>query len=260
MFSVLRAMKSLENPQAFTKSQIPNPKFEIPSAVLLDIEGTTTPISFVFDILFPYARLHLANYLDQNADSPEVLADLAALRQEHAVDAKEGRQPPDIQRGIIEYAYWLMGRNSKSTALKSLQGKIWQEGYRTRELTATVFPDVRPAMERWNADGINVSIFSSGSVLAQQLLFAHTEDGDLTEFISNYFDTEVGAKTEVRSYQQIAHALSLPEHEIHFFSDVPAELDAANDAGMKTSLCIRPGNVVQEPSTRHETIRTLASL
>jgi len=255
-------MCSPEDYKTTTESEIPKPKSEIlKRAILLDIEGTTTPISFVFEVLFPYARLHLANYLAQNSDSPDVLADLAALRQEHANYVKEGLQPPALKEtGIVEYAYWLMDRNSKSTALKSLQGKIWREGYANGELKATVFPDVPRAMERWHDAGINVSIFSSGSVLAQQLLFAHTDTGDLTKLISNYFDTGVGKKTDAESYRQIARMLSLATDEIHFLSDVLAELDAANDAGMKTSLCIRPGNAVQEPGSRHETIRSFADL
>jgi enolase-phosphatase E1 len=240
------------------KSEIPNPKSEIlKRAILLDIEGTTTPISFVFDVLFPYARLHLADYLNRKMDLTEVRADIAALNQEHACDITNGLHPPDItETEILDYAYWLMDRNSKSTALKSLQGKIWQEGYINGQLRSTVFPDVRPAMERWQNAGINVSIFSSGSVLAQQLLFSHTEDGDLTKFISNYFDTGVGTKTKSSSYQVIASRLSFPGPDIHFISDVPAELDAAGEAGMQTSLCIRPGNAVQEPSQRHKTIRS----
>jgi enolase-phosphatase E1 len=230
-------------------------------AFLLDIEGTTTPISFVFDVLFPYARLHLNEFLAHNSDSHEMLSDLIMLREEHAKDISNGLQPPALneKRGI-DYLYWLMDRNSKSTALKSIQGKIWKEGYASGQLKATVFADVAPALERWHRSGINVSIFSSGSVLAQQLLFSHTEAGDLTKFIRNYFDTRVGAKAESASYQQIARALSLATDQIHFVSDVPAELDAAGDAGMKTSLCIRPGNAVQEPSTRHHTICSLAEL
>jgi enolase-phosphatase E1 len=230
-------------------------------AILLDIEGTTTPISFVFDVLFPYARLHLADYLKANSELPEVRSDIAALRRENANDAKKGLQPPDLsEKDIVEYAYWLMDRNSKSTALKSLQGKIWRDGYESGELKATVFPDVRPAMERWRDAGINVSIFSSGSVLAQKLLFAHTDAGDLTKFINSYFDTRVGTKTEAASYQEIARALSLATDQIHFISDVIAELDAASVARMHTSLCIRPGNMLPEPNARHETIRTFDSL
>jgi enolase-phosphatase E1 len=226
-------------------------------SILLDIEGTTTPISFVFDVLFPYARSRFAEYLEQNSDSPDVLADVSALKQDYAKDVREGLQPPElISGGVVHYVYWLMDRNSKSTALKSLQGKIWQEGYRDGELKATVFPDVRPAMERWHEAEITISIFSSGSVLAQQLLFAHTEEGNLTRFINNYFDTEVGAKTDIGSYEEISRALSHAPQEILFISDVPAELDAASNAGMQTALCIRPGNAVQQPSTRHVTIRS----
>ncbi|HEX6728521.1 MAG TPA: acireductone synthase [Pyrinomonadaceae bacterium] len=225
--------------------------------ILLDIEGTTTPISFVFDVLFPYARRHLVDYLERNFDLAEVRADIAALNQEHAKDLTNGSQPPPVtEQDIVEYAYWLMDRNSKSTALKSLQGKIWQEGYINGELKATVFPDVRPAMERWHNAGINVSIFSSGSVLAQQLLFSHTEAGNLAELINCYFDTQVGKKTDAASYKEISRALSLAPDQIHFVSDVIAELDAASEAGMQTSLCIRPGNMAQEPNAKHETIRT----
>jgi len=222
-------------------------------AILLDIEGTTTPISFVHEVLFPYARLHLSTYLQQHSDSPEVLADLACLRQEHVADITAGQQPPPL---VEQYVYWLIDRDRKSPALKSLQGKIWQQGYEDGSLLAPVFEDVRPAIERWNDTGISVNIFSSGSVLAQKLLFAHTEAGDLTRFISKYFDTGVGKKTDADSYRQISSALSVAPNQIHFISDVTTELDAAEDAGMKTSLCLRPGNEVQESGSRHKTIRT----
>lgn len=222
-------------------------------AILLDIEGTTTPISFVHEVLFPYARLHLSTYLRQHSDSPEVLADLTCLRQEHVADITAGQQPPPL---VEQYVYWLIDRDRKSPGLKSLQGKIWQQGYEDGSLLAPVFEDVRPAIERWNDTGISVNIFSSGSVLAQKLLFAHTEAGDLTRFISKYFDTGVGKKTDADSYRQISSALSVAPNQIHFISDVTTELDAAEDAGMKTSLCVRPGNRVQESGSRHKTIRT----
>jgi enolase-phosphatase E1 len=119
-----------------------------------------------------------------------------------------------------------------------------------------VFEGVRPAMERWVDKGISVNIFSSGSVLAQKLLFAHTEAGDLTKFISNYFDTKLGKKTDVESYRQIAATLSVAANEIHFISDVMTELDAASEAEMKTSLCVRPGNREQEFSPRHKMIHS----
>lgn len=222
-------------------------------AILLDIEGTTTPISFVHEVLFPYARLHLSTYLHQHSDSPEVVADLARLREEHSADLTAGQQPPPL---VEPYLYWLIDRDRKSPALKSLQGKIWQQGYNDGSLRAPIFEDVRPAMEQWHDTGISVNIFSSGSVLAQKLLFANSEAGDLTKFISSYFDTKVGKKTEAESYRQIAATLSVAANEIHFISDVTTELDAAHNAGMKTSLCVRPGNVAQELSFRHKTIQS----
>jgi len=173
-------------------------------AVLLDIEGTTTPISFVHDILFPYSRLHFKSYLEQHADSSEVIADLAQLRNEHIVDVDTGQEPPPV---IEEYVYWLIDRDRKSPALKSLQGKIWEQGYKDGTLKSPVFADVPPALQRWQDAGISVNIYSSGSVFAQKLLFGHTDAGDLTRFINGYFDTSVGKKIEADSYQQIATAL-----------------------------------------------------
>ncbi|HJX92818.1 MAG TPA: acireductone synthase [Pyrinomonadaceae bacterium] len=226
-------------------------------AILLDIEGTTTPISFVHDVLFPYSRLHLESFLSQHGDSSEVAFDLALLSEEHMVDVSEGREP---QRLVAPYVYWLMDRDRKSPALKSLQGKIWQQGYEDGSLRSLVFADVRPAMERWRSKNLNVSIFSSGSELAQKLLFAHSDTGDLTKFISNYFDTGVGKKTNADSYRRIAAALSLTAHQIHFISDILNELNAAADAGMETSLCIRPGNPIQPSSSRHPIIHNFDEL
>ncbi|HEV8368019.1 MAG TPA: acireductone synthase [Pyrinomonadaceae bacterium] len=226
-------------------------------AVLLDIEGTTTPISFVHDALFPYSRQHLKTFLEQHADSSDVIADLARFRNEHTVDVDAGQEPPPL---IEEYVYWLIDRDRKSPALKSLQGKIWEQGYKDGTLKSSVFADVPPALQRWHDAGISVNIFSSGSVLAQKLLFAHTDEGDLTKLINSYFDTRVGKKTDVESYRQIASRLSTAAQEVHFISDVIAELDAASGAGMKTSLCIRPGNAAQDSNSRHQTIRSFDEL
>jgi enolase-phosphatase E1 len=226
-------------------------------AILLDIEGTTTPISFVHDVLFPYSRLHLESFFAQHANSAEVISDLSLLREEHTADVTAENSPPPL---IEPYVYWLIEQDRKSPALKSLQGKIWQEGYDDGSLCSLVFADVRPAMERWRSKNVNVSIFSSGSVLAQKLLFAHSDAGDLSKFISNYFDTGVGKKTNAESYQRIAAELSLTTNQIHFVSDVLKELDAAADAGMETSLCIRPGNPIQPSSSRHPIIHNFDEL
>ena len=222
-------------------------------AILLDIEGTTTPIAFVHEVLFSYARIHARDFLNANINSAEVNADVALLREEHAVDVSNGHQPPD---SIAAYVEWLIERDRKSTGLKSLQGKIWKQGYADRSLQSQVYADVAPALERWRAQGLSINIFSSGSVLAQQLLFAHTEAGDLTKFIDSYFDTNVGKKGEAESYRQIADALKLRAEEVLFISDVVAELDAATEAGMQTLLSIRPGNPPQNKADQYQVIRS----
>lgn len=211
--------------------------------ILLDIEGTTTPIAFVHDVLFTYAREHVREFLSANADREEVRSDITLLRAEHADDENKGNNPPAL---IADYVEWLITLDRKSTGLKSLQGKIWRQGYQEGTLKSQVFADVAPAFERWHARGLNLSIFSSGSVLAQQLLFAHTEAGDLTPFIDSYFDTNVGKKSEAESYRRIAEALSLSCGEILFVSDVIEELDAAHEAGMRVLLSIREGNALQD--------------
>ena len=218
-------------------------------AILLDIEGTTTPIAFVHDVLFGYARDHVREFLAANP----VAEDIALLREEHAVDAGAPPLTNDIE-SIASYVEWLIKLDRKSTALKSLQGKIWRQGYEDGSLKSQVFADVAPAFERWLNRGLKISIFSSGSVLAQQLLFAHTEVGDLTRFIDSYFDTKVGKKGDAESYRKIAEAMGFPPQEILFISDVLAELDAANEAGMETILSIRPGNELQ--TERYPSIRS----
>ena len=233
-------------------------------AILLDIEGTTTPIVFVHDILFAYARSRVRKYLLEHPSSAEVVADLASLRDEHAVDVKQNLQPPALVAAprdaeidsIVAYVNWLMDRDRKSSGLKSLQGKIWKQGYDDGTLKSQTFADVATAFERWRRAGLKISIFSSGSALAQKLLFAHTEAGDLTKFISNYFDTTVGSKTDVQSYRQIATALDLAPSEVLFVSDVVDELAAASDAGMQTLLCVRPGNYRQRFPARYQIIQS----
>ena len=225
--------------------------------ILLDIEGTTTPIAFVHDVLFTYARQHVREYLVQQAHT--LTEDIALLREEHTRDTSSGEQPPpftDDAASIANYVHWLIDRDRKSTGLKSLQGKIWREGYTSGTLKSQVFSDVRPAFERWHKSGLRISIFSSGSALAQQLLFAHTEDGDLTNFISDYFDTNVGAKGDAESYRRIAKNMNLPPVEILFISDVVTELDAATEAGMKTRLSIRAGNPPQSNTDSFHIIHT----
>ena len=229
-------------------------------AVLLDIEGTTTPIDFVTRVLFPYARERVRDFLARRAS--EVRDDLALLFSEHEADERAGRSPPAWRResppGVLDsaaaYVHWLMDRDRKSTALKALQGRIWEEGYDTGQLRGQVYPDVPRAFARWRGQGREIAIFSSGSVLAQKLLFSKSEAGDLTPYLRAYFDTTTGPKREAESYRKIARALGREVPSVLFLSDVPAELDAARHAGMATALCVREGN--PPLPTTHPVIQT----
>ena len=224
---------------------------------LLDIEGTTTPIDFVYQVLFPYARAHVRVYLANH--SRELGSEIATLLEENAEDVRRSLNPPLIEQASIDtlvgYIHWLMDRDSKTTALKSIQGKIWDEGYRRGELHSQVFEDVPRAFARWRQQGKAICIYSSGSVLAQKLLFANTEAGDLTPHIGAFFDTTVGGKREIESYRRIASELNLAPREVAFISDVTAELDAAAAAGFETLLCVRPGNH-RQPAAAHPIIQS----
>jgi enolase-phosphatase E1 len=222
------------------------------TVILLDIEGTTTPIDFVYEVLFPYARKHFADFLNRHSSSAEVREDLARLREDHEADIEQGRTPPAYDESPVNYLHWLMDSDQKSTPLKSLQGKIWEEGYRAGELKSRIFADVPPAFERWRQENKRIYIYSSGSVLAQKLLFKHTEAGDLTPYISGYFDTNIGPKAEAESYRRIAAAVQSPQ--IVFISDVTKELAAARAAGMQVILSIRPGNHPQPEGDSYHAI------
>ena len=230
--------------------------------ILLDIEGTTTPIDFVYQILFPYARHHLQAYLAEHWD--EAQADIVQLQTEHTADVQQGLQPPSLDaeqiESVVTYLYWLMDRDRKATPLKSLQGKVWEAGYKSGALKSQVFADVPPAFARWAEQQKRICIFSSGSVLAQKLLFAYTEAGDLSQFISGWFDTTVGAKREAESYQRIAAALQCAPREVVFISDVTAELAAARAAGMHTILSIRPSNHPQAEVESFTSIKSFAEI
>jgi enolase-phosphatase E1 len=236
-------------------------------AILLDIEGTTTPVEFVYEVLFPFARRHVGDFLSRHRLSAEVRADIEALRAEHRADEEAGREPPEWREAsadsqvesVAAYAHWLMAQDRKSTALKSLQGKVWESGYLAGQLKGQVYADVPPAFARWRVQKRGIYIFSSGSVLAQKLLFAHTAGGDLTKYIDGYFDTNTGAKSDRASYDSIGTSIGTPAAELMFVSDVTAELDAARDAGMRTALCVRPGRPAPEPHG-HAVVSTFDTL
>lgn len=216
-------------------------------AVLTDIEGTTTPLSFVLDVLFPYARRRLDAACASG--DPGFAEPLRLLRQEHEAE-KAGVTDiaglPDFGDGA-PYAHWLMDRDRKSTALKMLQGMLWEEGYRSGELKGQVYPDVATALRTWKERGIRARVFSSGSVLAQKLIFGYSDQGDLLTCFEGFHDTTTGPKQVAASYQAIAEAFALPPGQILFLSDVTAELDAAREAGMRTGFFVRPGNRPADP-------------
>lgn len=227
--------------------------------ILLDIEGTTTPIDFVHKTLFPYAKSKIGNYVSHHF--AEIQTEIAQLKTEYKKDFSDqiyGRDfREDSPETVTNYLQFLIDVDRKSTPLKSLQGKIWQEDYESGELESAMFEDVPNAFKRWKDAGKTIAIFSSGSVLAQKLIFKYSNYGDLTEYISDYFDTNVGGKREAESYRQIASATSFPQVEnFLFISDVVAELDAARQAGMQTALSVRPGNPAIEEETAHRIIQS----
>lgn len=227
-------------------------------AVLTDIEGTTTPLSFVHDVLFPYARRRL----DAACGSGEerFAESLRLLREEYEAEKAAGADLPDFGDGA-PYAHWLMDRDRKSTALKMLQGILWKDGYEGGELKGQVYPDVAEALRAWKERGIRARVFSSGSVLAQKLIFGYSDQGDLLPYFEGFHDTTTGPKQSPDAYRAIAEAFSLPPAEILFLSDVVAELDAAREAGMRTGFFVRPGNRPADPDGHpvHESFEELST-
>jgi len=213
--------------------------------ILLDIEGTTTPVDFVYQTLFPYARKRL----NQFVESKLAKTDLKQLETEYKNDNSPSK--PKWNLPPADYLLWLMDLDRKSPALKSIQGKIWKAGYEDGSLKGEVFPDVVPAIKRWKALGKKVCIYSSGSVLAQKLLFKYCQAGDISPLIDGYFDTEVGPKKEPQSYKEIARRLGVPTNEILFISDSAAECAAAEKAGCLVRYSVRPGNNVEKVSFEH---------
>jgi enolase-phosphatase E1 len=220
-------------------------------AFLLDIEGTTSSIDFVYQSMFPYVRRELEVFLYDHFQEPAVEAAIEQIAGEAGwpllPDAlqHEAFRSATLQR-VRDEVIRLMDRDAKSTGLKELQGLIWRTGFETGELVAHVFPDVPPALQLWNSRGKEVRIYSSGSIAAQQLFFAHTVAGDLRPLISGHYDTTFGAKRDPDSYRRIASHWSRPADRIMFISDIPAELAAAVEAGFQTLLAIRPGNPPQD--------------
>ncbi|CAI0765940.1 Predicted enolase-phosphatase [Serratia entomophila] len=201
-------------------------------AIVTDIEGTTSDIRFVHQVLFPYARARLADFLRSHAEDAEVAAPLVALRQEIE------RPEADIEQ-LTAALYRFMDEDRKSTALKALQGIIWRSGYLNGDFRGHLYPEVAAQLAAWQRQGLRLYVYSSGSVEAQKLLFGYSDAGDLQPLFSGYFDTHVGAKRETASYRNIAQAIGLAPDELLFLSDIHQELDAALAAGWHTCQLIR---------------------
>lgn len=201
-------------------------------AIVTDIEGTTSDIRFVHQVLFPYARERLAEFVRNHAAEAEVAAPLAALREEIA-------QPHADREQLIAALYRFMDEDRKSTALKTLQGIVWRSGYHNGDFRGHLYPEVAGQLAAWQQQGVKLYVYSSGSVEAQKLLFGYSESGDLRPLFSGYFDTRVGAKREIASYQNIARDIVLQPAELLFLSDIHQELDAARAAGWHTCQLIR---------------------
>jgi enolase-phosphatase E1 len=232
-------------------------------SVLLDVEGTTSPISFVYGTLFPYARKRLGSFLHEHSSNPAVTSAFEELKSANLNDVTEGAPAitgRDLLQEITDYLLWLMEHDRKTAPLKALQGLIWEQGFMRGELQSEVFDDVPACLLQWHEAGLRTAIYSSGSVLAQKMMFRYTPYGDLTNLISGYFDTGVGPKKQSQSYQRIVADLQVAARQVMFVSDIAEELEAAQSAGLGTALSIRPGNQAQNDGAKYQTIHSLADL
>lgn len=217
--------------------------------ILTDIEGTTSAVSFVFDVLFPFAAKHLPDFVRQQSDTPSVAAQLQAVRQE------SNEPDADVERVIDILLDWI-AQDRKATPLKALQGMVWEQGYNAGQLKGHVYPDAVEALKRWHQEGYKLYVYSSGSIQAQKLIFGCSEAGDLSGLFSGYFDTTSGPKREEQSYRTITASIGCPAEEILFLSDIVEELDAAQAAGMATCGLVRAGGELPG----HESVSSFAMI
>lgn len=205
-------------------------------AIVTDIEGTTSSISFVHEVLFPYAAKHMGDFVRSQAQQPEVAAQLEEVAR------LGGLEVQDLDALIAQLAQW-MAEDRKITPLKALQGMIWKYGYEQGHFKGHVYPDAVDRLRQWHAEGLRLYVYSSGSVQAQKLIFGYTEFGDLTPLFSGYFDTNIGGKREVESYRNILAELGLAGNEVLFLSDIQEELKAAQEAGLQVCWLVRDGTI-----------------
>lgn len=206
-------------------------------AILTDIEGTTSAVSFVFDVLFPYAARHLPDFVRQHATRADVAEQLDAVR-------RDSDEPGAEVERVIEILLGWIAEDRKATPLKALQGMVWEQGYQAGQLKGHVYPDAVEALQRWHRQGFQLFVYSSGSIQAQKLIFGCSEAGDLSPLFKGYFDTTSGPKREAQSYRRITQAIGLEASQILFLSDIVEELDAAREAGMATCGLARQGGAL----------------
>ncbi|MCH8499614.1 MAG: acireductone synthase [Marinobacter sp.] len=205
--------------------------------ILTDIEGTTSSISFVHEVLFPYAATHMAQFVkDNQADNPQVREQLDAVATE------TGQSPEDIDALVETLLTWI-AEDRKATPLKALQGMLWEQGYQRGDFQGHVYADAADHLREWHDRGLRLYVYSSGSEQAQRLIFGFSEQGDLTPFFSGYFDTRIGGKREAASYQAILSYLGVEPQTVLFLSDIEAELEAAEQTGMQTVWLVREGEL-----------------
>lgn len=224
----------------------------MPKIILTDIEGTTSSIAFVKDVLFPYARARLPDFVVRRGAETTIARLLEDVRQ---MAADVTLCDADVSALLVKW----MDEDRKATPLKSLQGLIWADGYHSGALKGHVYDDAIAGLRRWHERGLDLYVYSSGSVAAQKLLFGHTKAGDLTPLFSGYFDTATGSKLDPQSYQRIAAEIGAPPDDILFLSDNVAELDAAKAAGMKT-ICLDRGEAEIPPGHGHDVMHSFEGL
>lgn len=213
-------------------------------AIVTDIEGTTTSLSFVKDVLFPYARQHLPDFVSRHANDPKVREQLDAVRRETGTSLNDGQ--------IVEQLLQWIDQDKKSTPLKALQGMIWEAGYKNADYTGHVYADAVANLKKWHDQGIKLYVFSSGSVQAQKLIYGYSDAGDLAPLFSGHFDTRIGSKRETGAYEHIVQEIGEAAQNILFLSDVKEELDAAKAAGMQTVWLVRED--VPDPGAVHRQV------
>ncbi|XP_076883151.1 putative bifunctional methylthioribulose-1-phosphate dehydratase/enolase-phosphatase E1 [Bidens hawaiensis] len=243
-----------------------------PRCVVLDIEGTTTPISFVTDVLFPYARDNVRVHLEETYGTVDTKDDIKLLRSQIEDDLQNGVAgavpvPSDnsgkeaVIAALVANVEEMIKADRKITSLKQLQGHIWCTGFEKNEIKGVVYDDVPQALERWHASGVKVYIYSSGSRLAQRLIFGYTNYGDLRKYLCGFFDTKVGYKREKTSYIEISESLGVDKpSDVLFITDVIQEAEAAKAAGLEVVISVRPGNVSLPKNHGFKTVESFTEI